>query len=427
MAIDGNVDLGDLASDDNVFQLAGSLEPALPLPLLLVSASGTAGGALEAYEAGLALPAFALLGASMADGMVLPAFQLAGHMEAGNYISGRLSLMPPLAAGSLEPALQLETLALSASGSSGQVMGAPLLVLPRLELAAGGGDNAAMRLVPFNASGEAITGTLSAGSILLPSLRGGATAMQDTVGEGVVTLGLMQLAGTAGMDAVIDGAVTLDLLQLSAVAGTGQMASADLTVPLFQLSADGHMEAIGSATLLLPAFEVAAEGAGMSGGVINVPRPVLSSVVLNTRLKGVTRYEGLAANSFASFAGVQLAATVDGIVALMGENDLGSPIVASITSGTSDLGSAERKRIEAAFVGYRSMGEMEMTLITDEHHEYTYRLVPRQIADALHSTRVKFGRGVDGRYWQWQLANTNGGAFDLASMQLNVIPLSRAV
>ena len=69
----------------------------------------------------------------------------------------------------------------------------------------------------------------------------------------------------------------------------------------------------------------------------------------------------------------------------------------------------------------------EVTLITDQHHEYSYVLHPRQDAADLHASRVKFGRGVKGRYWQWKLANRNGADFDIDMLTLDVSPSVRRV
>jgi hypothetical protein len=422
MAIDGNIDLGDLSGQDIPFLLEGSLEPPLTLPLLLsVAAAGVAGGVVDGYGPGLTLPVFTLADAGMADGMVLPLFDLAAEGEAGSYITGGVDLLAPQLAGSLEPPLALPALQLAASGSAGQLLTAQFLQLELLQLAAAGGDGGATTLEPFTASGELLAGTVAGAALSLPGLTLAATALQDASGAGDITFAPLRLNASATSSTVIDASITIAAPTLAAVAVAGTVGDALLTVPLFDLAADAFSEAIGSATLMLPLFALHA------ADTLTVPRPVLTTVVLNTRLKGVSRYDGLAANSFARFAGIELAATPDGIVALMGDTDLGAPIAASIVAGTSDFGAAERKRIDSAFVGYRSGSEMEMTLITDEHHEYTYRLAPRQIGDTLHGTRVKFGRGVDGRYWQWKLANTAGAGFDLAGVQLNVIPLARAV
>ena len=148
---------------------------------------------------------------------------------------------------------------------------------------------------------------------------------------------------------------------------------------------------------------------------------------VNTVLRGVTLYDNLAANSYANFAGVTLAATDGGIVALVGDNDLGAEIKARVKGGVSDLGDRSFKQVLAAYVGYRASGTLDLTVIVDQHHEYVYALDPMQDGDDLHASRVKLGRGLRGRYWQWVIENSYGCAFDVDGITMQVQPLKRGV
>lgn len=150
------------------------------------------------------------------------------------------------------------------------------------------------------------------------------------------------------------------------------------------------------------------------------------TVVVNTHTNAVTTYEGITANSACVFNGVVLLATGAGIVALEGDTDLGAPIAAELTSGVVDFGDSHSKRILAGYAGYRAEGDVELTLIADGHHEAIYRLQPRRIGEQ-HATRVKFGRGASGRYWQWKLANRDGAGFALDALALDVVALGRKV
>lgn len=408
----------DLSGDEAPFLLEGSLEGPLWLGCgFAVDALGDAGGIADA---GLRLPAFATTDGGTADGMALALFNLSAVGEAGSYIIGRIALAPFDAVGALDGPLTLSSFDLAASGAAGQVLAAQQLLLPFPSVAASAGVfGADAVLAPFLLDARLASGSVAAAALAPSGWTLSASSFQDGSAFGATTFGLIQVDASGSASAVIGASVVLNPVDVAASGTAGNLASALLTVPLFEAGADLHGEAIGSATVLLPAFRTT------GAATVTLGRPLTTSIALNTRLKGVSRYEGLAANSFANFAGLQLAATHEGIVALMGETDLGLPISASITAGTSDLGAPNRKRIEAAYVGYRSGNDMELTLITDEHHEYTYRLAPRQWAESLHGTRVKFGRGVDGRYWSWKLANVAGSGFDLASLQLNVNPLSR--
>lgn len=429
MAIDGNLDLGDLNPDDDTpFHLDGSLESALPLPLYQLSATGATGDAYQPLDLVLWLEPFTAAG-GMADGMTLRPMQLSALGVSGSALSGRIDLPGFTGHGAMEAALALAQLQLAGRATAGALAQAPTLALAPFALDARAIDPAVLALAPFEAAASGLAGSLARGQLALARWTLGAASYQDGSAAGALRLPLLQLAASSSSAPLLDATITLSPLVLQASAASGTVAQALLTLPLYAAGAAGSAtdpgatgfgEVIGAATLLLPAFS-------MSATTVRLARPHTVALVLNTRLKGVTRYDGVHANSFAQFAGVTLAATADGIVALMGETDLGAPIHARLVSGTSDLGLPQRKRIEAAFIGYRAGDEMEMTLITDEHHEYTYRLAPRQVGDTLHGARVKFGRGVDGNFWQWALANTNGGAFDLASLQLSVTPLARRV
>jgi hypothetical protein len=150
------------------------------------------------------------------------------------------------------------------------------------------------------------------------------------------------------------------------------------------------------------------------------------TVVVNTHTNAVTTYEGITANSACMFAGVALMATAAGIVALEGDTDLGAPIAASVTSGVVDFSDSAIKRVLTGLAGYRADGDIELTLIADGHHEAVYRLQPRRIGEQ-HATRVKFGRGASGRYWQWKLTNRDGAGFSLDTLALDVQALGRKV
>lgn len=418
MAINGDVWLGDLTGgDDAPFLLAGSLEWALPLPLFTVQGAGNTGGVMLPYEPLLQLPAFTLA-ASTADGLRLPAWQVSATGDSGILVTGRVQLPAFGLSGALDGALPLPAFQLAAMGHAG-IDASASLQLPALSLEATGAGGFGVQLAPLTMLAHGLAGAVATASAALPPFSSDALGLQDGQAVGQLTFSLLSLDAAGGSSAVIEGAVTIERLQLDASLASGNIGSAVLTLPLYALEGQLLGEAIGQASVTLPIFTL--------DGVITVPRAIPNTIVLNTRLKGVTRYEGLDVNSYAQFAGVTLAATTEGIVALTGDTDLGKPIAASVVAGTSDLGTSLHKRVQGAFIGYRAGGEMEMTLITDEHHEYTYRLAPRQIGDTLHGTRVKFGRGVDGRYWQWKLANLHGAAFDLASLQLQVAPLARSV
>lgn len=385
----------------------------------------------------------------------LPQFTLSATLLSQRVLTGDITLP--------EPTLTGVALSGLASGESNILLRAPSLIATGVT---GGAPSSASLSIPEpTLSATLARGLVGTGSITLPELtlagsapaqpqpRTGAgdstlpaatlqgTMLPGNVGVGSMSMREPELAGVLANSPPMTGAITLAEFtlvaqglgsnaavgvvripehQLAAQGLTGNVGTAEISVPLVTLSAaDGTLAIIGTANIVLPAFLMAAAGSGAGGqGNQQLPSPSFTSVVLNTRTKAVTQYAGLAPNSIASFGGVTLMATADGIVALTGGDDRGEPIDAYLTSGKSDLGQSGFKRVLTGYVGYRADGDMELTLIADDHHEHAYTLAPRRVQDQQHASRVKFGRGASGLYWQFKAANVDGSDFALDRLEL---------
>lgn len=452
MSIDGSINLGDLNGGSAVtpFSLSGDLEPGglvdgdctLPLfalegafddgrvlPAFTLEATGETGATIDGVESTMVLPAFTLAG-GFADGVVLPAFTLDATATVGAVVTGAVALPAFEVDGSLEPPLALPIFALDAVLIPGNV-GAGDVQTPAFTLAATTAHQVDVTLAEFTLAATALTGTVATGAVQLAGFTTDATAFQNNTADGDVTLAVWTLAADGSASTVIDADITLSAFTLQALASNGAVATADLTLPLYTVDGAMGFSVVGYATITLPAFVLAGSADAPAGPQATqgaAPGAVATVVALNTRLKGVTLYEGLSANSFARFAGVTLAATPSGIVALTGDTDLsGAAIAARVSGPTSDFSNQQLKRVLSGYVGYRASGELDLTLIADEHHEYVYRLAPRQAAATLHAARVKFGHGTSGRYWQWKLANRAGEDFALTQLALQVLTLRRGV
>lgn len=443
-SVDGVLEPGSLINGDgllsfyqqggtfnDIIYVGGSLEGPVPLPLFDVAANGFAGGVHAGSPLDMVLPAFSV--AAGDGGITLPPFVVSAQADNQPLVTGNAVLPQYTATGALEMALELPSFSVAATGFAGALTNGDA-TLPLFSVSATTGTRADATLLPFDVSASGLTGAIASGDVRVLPFAVGADAMQDNTADGSVTLALFSVDATGDGIAVIDGSVTLMPFEIVAAGINGVAATADLTLPLFVVDASGYMDNVGTATIVLPAFVVGGEAlAGDAGVPIIVgdkPVPqagVPNTVVLNTRLKAVTLYDGLHANSFATFQGVTLAATPQGIVALAGDDDLGAAIEARVVSGLSDLGMQSIKQVLTAYVGYRAEDEMDLTLITDEHHEYSYTLAPMQSGDDLHASRVKFGRGVSGRYWQWRLENRRGANFDLGHIEFHVQPHKRGV
>ena len=415
----GNAALAPLALSAPLF-MGPLLNSAIAWPRLGLQAAAST-GTVSAGLLTLSVPAVAaVLSAPLPD-----------NAMQGN---ARLAL-PALSAGTLTSSALLDAVlswpayGVQASAVAGGV-GQAQLVLPALGLAAqlsapapdsllqGG---AAFTSLALNA--VALAGSLGRASLMLGAPSLDAQASANTLAQGqAALLHFTLLASAQGAPVqVADVQLTVPALVLQGTALAGNVAHADLTLTLVRLNADGAAQALGTAQVRLPLLHM---DAGALVQTLAAPR--FTGVVLNPRSQAVSRYEGVQANSLCLFGGLTLAATESGIVALTGDTDLGKPIAAQVAGGASDLGLKTAKTVLAAYVGYHASGALELTLITDTHHEYVYRLEPRQIGQQ-HTSRVKFGRGVQGSYWQWRLANRDGADFALDSLALEVLALQRRV
>ena len=360
--------------------------------------TGTVGvGAVELTE-------FAIPGASLEGPMALQEMTLSATGIAGVTSSASISL----------PVMSASGAGLSGPSAVGDID------LPQMSLSATTGAEGDIELPALTLSGTIGSGRTMSAAVTLPSMTASGTMLQDTQSVGEIVLRAPTVDAVMGSSIVASGSIRLEELRLNATIGTGNTATADITLPLFELSATGMMDAVGTAVITLPFLQLYGEMEQSLSGLSS------ATVVMNTRNRAITNYSGIAANSLCQFNGLLLAATEDGIVALTGDTDLGDDIEASVSAGVSDLGSQQRKRVLSAYVGYRADGDMEMTMITDDHHEYIYTLAPRNMDDQ-HASRVKFGRGADGRYWQWKLSNKDGSDFAIDSISFDVSQTSKRV
>lgn len=398
-------------------QVSGGIDAPLLIGPWQLSASALAG---TVASGNAQLPALALEG-SLDGPLRFPELTLTATGYAAALIGGSVTWPLLAAAGSLEPPLSLP--ALDVSGTlAGGTLATGLAILPELAVAATARPVNDVQLPQLVVAAAGLAGAVANGDISLARLElGDVGHWQNTSAQGSVTFGLATVAGNAGQRSLIRGEVTLSAATVAGLAAAGTIGHATLTVPLVTLHASGLSQAIGHAEIELPALFVAASGSARRAST------AVTTIALNTQASAVTLYDGVLANSFARFAGLTLAATDHGIVALQGDTDLGQPIPATVTAGLSDYGSDTVKQIIAGYVGYRATGDLELSLITDDHQEYSYTLQPRQSDGTLHPSRVKFGRGAEGRYWQWTLASPGGADFCIDSLALDVSPQSRRI
>jgi hypothetical protein len=185
-------------------------------------------------------------------------------------------------------------------------------------------------------------------------------------------------------------------------------------------------EALTSLQTLLAALESGATAAV----VLTIGGDQYTAWVLNTENIAVTQYSNYPFNSFAELNGKYYGAASDGMYLLEGDDDAGTPIQAYFRAPLTDFGFAGLKRLHDIALGYTASGDLVFKAVVispnGSKEEHWYRLEQRP-TEALRENRVPVGRGLKSVYWQYELHNIDGADFQIETVRMWPMGLSRKV
>ena len=90
------------------------------------------------------------------------------------------------------------------------------------------------------------------------------------------------------------------------------------------------------------------------------------------------------------------------------------------------MGTSHLKRVDYVYAGYRTMGSMMLRVITNDLKTRDYKMASTG-ETGLHVKRIYLARGVDARYWQFEIQNVNGADFKLDCLEIKPTVLSRRI
>lgn len=137
--------------------------------------------------------------------------------------------------------------------------------------------------------------------------------------------------------------------------------------------------------------------------------------VVNTDTGANWTYRGWDFNSYMTWQGKYYAAAEDGFYELVGDTDAGEPIVSSILTGNSDLGTVQQKRMAYVYVGANADSGLSLVVHTDDGQTNEYTISAREL---MQNSRTSIGKGLRSKYWQFEITNPDGGDFELESLEL---------
>jgi hypothetical protein len=137
---------------------------------------------------------------------------------------------------------------------------------------------------------------------------------------------------------------------------------------------------------------------------------------MNTRTGAVTEYDNYAFNSFARIGDKYIGASESGLYELLGDDDAGADIVATIRSGFAQWSGTHMGSFKGMYLATRGEGDFILKVITADNKEYHYAVA----AQDSRTTKITTGKGLRARYFAFELIST-GQDFNLDTIEF--IPL----
>jgi len=361
-------------------------------------------------SAGLMLPSFQLGDFTPSAGLMLPSFQLGETIPSlldmtasgGARVGGAADI-----AG--DPLIHIATGGAVLAGEA-VVVYAPVLIANETMLGGaqvGGSAEVAIGWIQFDASGGVVVG----GSAAVRAPVSGAEATSSVVATTTAAPELVIFvvaASSAEVATAASIARAFDAAASSVAAAVGE-ASAYRLISAIVAGTAGVTTTAGSATT----YFATAESFATVLSSIQFVAAFLDGWAYNLNTGAPAFYEGFNFNSFAKVGDRYFGANAAGIFVLSGDADDTAPINALVATGTR--GDKGIYRAEAVYAGARSDAPMRLTCrVEGTEHTYTFRSAPGNMAP----TRVTPGKGLRGRYWQFEVSNQDGADFEIDSLEV---------
>lgn len=120
-------------------------------------------------------------------------------------------------------------------------------------------------------------------------------------------------------------------------------------------------------------------------------------------------------NSVAVVNGRLLFANSQGIHAAGGSNDGATPVNWYVKTGKTDYGSPAVKRMQKLYVTAKTAVAIRLKTITEQNgatQEHWYAAEARAGQNTAAIARIDIGKGLDSRFWQYELAGTGAAEID---------------
>jgi len=241
--------------------------------------------------------------------------------------------------------------------------------------------------------------------------------------------------GTDLFGALLRISESSDILTANDFSGLIELiSSSDLAVgsDLFELVIyfNSNDRAIGTdASILSISISSITEDTGISSDASNpyeIGIVVISAYAINSDTGSVSSYTfPKIIEALETIDNTLYIATDTGLYAMDSDTDIGDPIVWSVSTGFSNLGSEMIKRVNDIDLLSRTSGDVHLKVITGRLGDKRRDLFrkPALTANTHRDQVIKVGRGLTSVYWGFELEGQNFA--DIDEFILSVLPLSR--
>jgi len=150
---------------------------------------------------------------------------------------------------------------------------------------------------------------------------------------------------------------------------------------------------------------------------------IFSSWVVNPENYAVSNYSNYDFNNADLFDTKYLLSSSSGLYELGGTVDETSYIQSRIKTAVLDFGSSSLKQIPEILLGVNNSGKVILRTMVDDINEVYYELVSS--TSGLATQQIKLGKGLYGRYWQFELITEENSTFDLDTFEFLPIKYGR--
>jgi hypothetical protein len=143
--------------------------------------------------------------------------------------------------------------------------------------------------------------------------------------------------------------------------------------------------------------------------------------VMNSQSLAHSYYDGFVDfNSAAQLGKRAYMLSPSGLYELGGDSDDGKIIEAEVVTGQMDFGTIDRKRVEQIDLGYVASGDLQAVVSCEGFAPSDPQTLEVREMQTAHTSRVRVGKGMVGKYWKFELKNREGADFELFSIQSKV-------